>query len=162
MELQRASKNVPGRSIVIRDMTTRRPARPRRRVAVTCLVLLVTTLGFLATTMVAPSPAGARPAQPDLSAESPTDEPTAGRTLSDADLPRTTTGSDGFVVLGVALVAITAVALVMALRNRSLTRISRRPAGWAHATGRGPATRTGPPTSVRISPRSRYSSRSRR
>jgi hypothetical protein len=133
-------------------------------VAAACLVLLVTALGILATTMLTPSPAGARPAAhgahatPAAYAVSPPDEPSAGRALPEPDLPRTTTGSDGFVVLGAALAATTIVALVMALRNRSVLRERRRPTGWARATGRA----AGPLTSQRISSRSRYSSRSRR
>jgi hypothetical protein len=156
MELQRAAKNVPGRSIVTTDMRTRRPARQPRQVIAACAVLLVTALGLLATTTLAPPPAGAQPA---VHAESPADDPaTADQAMPRDELPRTTTGSDGFVVLGAALAAITAVALVMALRNRSLSRERRRPAGWDRATGRSAGTLA----RQRISPRSRYSSRSRR
>jgi hypothetical protein len=43
-----------------------------------------------------------------------------------AELPRTVTGHDGFVVLGLALVAISAVALVTAVHNRPSQRRRRR------------------------------------
>jgi len=128
--------------------------------AAASLVLLVTSLGFIAALALAPSPAEARPA---VRAASTADDPTAGPALPEPDLPRTTTGNDGFVVLGAALAATTTVALVMALRNRSLSRQSRRPAGWARATGRAARSPgSGPGASPRIEPRSRYSSRSRR
>jgi hypothetical protein len=155
MEPQRSTKNVSAGTVVPTSMTTRRPARQPRRVIAAGLVLLVAALGLLVTTTLA-TPAGALPT---AGAAAPDDDPaTADQAMPRDDLPRTTTGSDGFVVLGAALAAITAVALVMALRNRSLSRERRRPAGWDRATGRS----AGSFAPRRISPRSRYSSRSRR
>jgi hypothetical protein len=156
MEPQRSTKNVSAGTVVPTSMTTRRPDRQPRRVIAAGLVLLVAALGLLVTITLATPPVGARPT---AGAEAPSDDPApADQAMPRDDLPRTTTGSDGFVVLGAALAAITTVALVMALRNRSLSRERRRPAGWDRATGRS----AGSIAPRRISPRSRYSSRSRR
>lgn len=114
-----------------------------------CLVLAVVSFGTFAVvaTVLAPAAAAQTSSSDDESGEGPT-----------AELPRTTTGDDGFVVLGLALAATTLVALVMALRNRGIARERRRPAGWDRATGRA----AGSVTSAPVTPRSRYSSRSRR
>ena len=114
-----------------------------------CLVLAVVALGTfaVAATVLAPAAAAQTPSGGGEGGSGPT-----------ADLPQTATGDDGFVVLGLALAATTLVALVMALRNRGIARERRRPAGWDRATGR--AARS--VASAQVTPRSRYSSRSRR
>ena len=109
-------------------MTTRRPARRTRHLLAVGLVLAMVALG--AATMVAALPAvpasGAEVlpiTQPDGPATAaPPDDPGAPA----AELPRTVTGHDGFVVLGLALVATSAVALVTAVRNRPSQRRRRR------------------------------------
>jgi hypothetical protein len=113
-----------------------------------CLVLAVAALGSFAVAATVLAPAAA--------AQAPSDG--AGGSGATAELPRTATGEDGFVVLGLALAATTTVALVMALRNRGIARERGRPAGWDRATGRA----AGPLASTPVTPRSRYSSRSRR
>jgi hypothetical protein len=61
----------------------------------------------------------------DPAAAAPPDDP-AGSGAPGTELPRTVTGHDGFVVLGLALVATSVVALVTAVRSRPSQRRRRR------------------------------------
>ena len=142
-----------------------------RQVLAVCLVITAASVGIVATatlavTALAVPASGAQalppehaqlayPAHSAVHAEAPPDDRAAeDASRPGADLPRTATGNDGFVVLGLAVAAILAVALVMAVRDhpRHRDRRQRRRRGsevFASAPGA-------------IEARSRYSSRSRR
>lgn len=136
-----------------------------RQVLAVCLVITAASFGIVATATLAVTalavPASGAQALPleqahsAVHAEAPPDDRAAeDASRPGADLPRTATGNDGFVVLGLAVAAILAVALVMAVRDhpRHRDRRQRRRRGsevFASAPGA-------------IEARSRYSSRSRR
>jgi hypothetical protein len=165
MEPQRGDKNVSARSVVLTDMDVRRPARRMRQVLAVCLVITAASLGILATTALAVTalavPAsGAQTlaldnAHPAAHAEAPPDDPAAeDASRPGAELPHTATGNDGFVVLGLAVAAIIAVALVMAVLDHPRHRDGRR------RRQRGSEVFASAPGAIEA--RSRYSSRSRR